>query len=906
MQHDPIVIDSIDIDGRRDPFGIDNKSPVFHYTCSSEAAGKSITACQAMVSLDGCVVWDSGRQPFPGVPYIHYGGETLQPMSRYQVQVRVWDENGLEGPWSQSVCFETALMDRGFHAQWIEPEQENTVPEKDIPHFMVFKPNPEHSGNHGRCRPAQNIVRRFTLDQPAQWARIYMSAHGVYELYVNGQKAGRASLAPEVSTYQTYLYYQTYDVTGLLRQGENVIAITLADGWWAGRIGLIGASAQYGDRLGVILQIEARLSDGGSLRICSDGEFRSSPSGTVCADLFMGEIRDNNLEPDGWKEPGFDHSGWAACRPADFGTENLTAQPLDPVVDYQVLEPKAWLDTPSGECVVDFGQVIAGTVELTVTAQAGQTIKLDYCEVLDREGNYFRNITGRNKDMTDTLICRAGRQSWRPTFTYHGFRYVRIQGIARENIEGMKAVLLATDLRPAGSFVCSDARLTQLQRNIAWSEIGNMLSIPTDCPQREKTGWTGDIQVFAKTGAFNYDLRNFLSVWMMNLRAEQKEDGAVPLIVPNFPKQEKMLRQITGGSITSSGWSDACVLVPWYLYQCYGQLEVLQENFQCMKDYLAYVKAQAALLPEDHDSMTEAQKARNPYLWNTGYHYGDWLVPSLLRQPNGIAVGRSATRDITGSCWYAITLEAYVSVCKALQEQGGWAMAEEIAAAEELLRHVRAAIAAEYVLPDGTLKGARLQGLYVMVLRSGAVEGGLKQRLADQLAQLVRENGGCLDTGFSSVSFLLDVLSENGYKDLAYTILFQTKSPSWLYMVERGATTVWESWESVAEDGQPSVSSYNHYAYGCVGDWMYRHIGGMRAAQPGWSRIIFEPDFACGLDSAQTRHMTPFGKAECAWKKLNGAYEVTLTVPVGAAGEFRAGDEVKPLRSGTYSFHVPV
>lgn len=906
MKETGIQIDSIDIDGRCEPFGIDSKAPVFHYTLFSTENGKRVTSFQVLVQLDEAVVWDSGRQPFPGLPYVRYAGEPLCAMSRYRVRIRVWDELDRAGPWSGPAFFETGLMDKGFQADWIEPEQANTVREKDIPHFMVFKPNPEFLGGHDRCRPALNLVRDLTLEQDVEWARIYMSAHGIYELYINGRKAGRASLAPEVSAYRTYLYYQTYDVTHLLHPGQNRIAVTLADGWWAGRIGLIGASAQYGDRLGMILQMEARLSDGTSLRICSDEGFRSSPSGTLCADLYMGEIRDNNAEPAGWKLPEFDSRGWTSCRRTEFGKENLIAQPSDPVEDAQVLLPKAWITTPRGECVVDFGQVISGTIELTVEGKRGQKIILDYCEVLDKEGNYFRNITGRNKDQTDMLICAPGRQSWRPTFTYHGFRYVRLQGIDRENIAQIQAVMLATKLRSSGSFTCSDEKLTQLQHNIVWSELGNMLSIPTDCPQREKTGWTGDIQVFAKTGAFNYDLRNFLSVWLMNLRAEQKENGAVPLIVPNFPKQEEMLLQITGGEVTSAGWSDACVLLPWYLYQCYGQIEILKENFTCMTNYLAYMKGRAEELPEGYETMSAEQKARSPYLLNKGYHYGDWLIPSLLKKPNGIATGRSETKEIVGSCWYAITLEAYLSVCCALSECAGWELSKEIHAAEDLLKAVRRAIREEYIQPDGTLRGIQLQGSYVMVLRSGAAEGELKEKTAAHLAQLIRHSGDCLDTGFSSVSFLLDVLTENGYQDLAYRVLFQTKSPSWLYMVERGATTVWENWEAITPEGEVTASSYNHYAYGCVGDWIYRNIGGIQAGEPGYRHIVFAPDLTCGLSSVQISHMTPFGLATCLWRRSSKGYSVDLEIPVGATGELRVGTDVTQLLSGRHRLRLPL
>lgn len=903
MKETALRVDSIKINERVNPLGIDDRQPVFHYSASSFGKGKFITALRTWVWNDCGIAWDSGKINADPMPYLRYGGKPLQPRKRYHVRMQLWDEQDIPGPRSETFWFEMGLMEDGFAADWIEPQQENAVREKDIPYFMVFRSEPSHYGGHDRCRPAQDIRRTFQLEAPVKSARVYASAHGIYELYINGNKAGSTSFAPEISTYQRYLYYQTYDITSLLRIGENVIAATLADGWWIGRIGLAGTSCQYGDRLGMILQLEAEMEDGSQFRLTSDENFRGHESAIRYADLFMGEKRDNGLEISGWNEPGFPDENWEICRFAAYNKGNLIAQPLDAVEDFQQLQPESWFETPRGELMVDFGQIVSGTIELTVNGAQGQEITLDFCEVLDEDGNFFRNIAGRNKDQTDVLVCREGRQTWRPRFTYHGFRYVRLCGVNRADIAAIRAIVLATRLEIIGSFECSDEKLNQLQHNIVWSEITNMLSIPTDCPQREKSGWAGDVQVFAKTGAFNLNLNGFLSAWMMNLRAEQKSDGAVPVIVPCFPGQEIMIRQI-GGGVTSSGWSDACVLLPWYLYQCYGDIEILRVNKECMAQYLAYVKQQAAGLPEHYAKLSAEAKQRSPYLWNKGYHYGDWLIPSQQRLPNGIAEGRSKTREVVGSTWYAITVETYGYVLRALQEQDGWNLQAEIAANELLLRRIRHAIREEFVQKDGTISGAQMQGLYVMLLRSGAVEGVMRRRVAKKLTDLIEANGNCLDTGFSSVSFLLDVLTTNGRKDLAWKLLFQKSSPSWLYMVEHGATTIWENWEAITPEGKVTASSYNHYAFGCVGDWIYRNIGGIKPLSPGYKEIEFSPDFSCGLTSARCSHQTPFGRVSSEWQLSGKNCTVQLEVPVNTTARFLVGNTTLRLDSGFHYFDL--
>ncbi len=493
-------------------------------------------------------------------------------------------------------------------------------------------------------------------------------------------------------------------------------------------------------------------------------------------------------------------------------------------------------------------------------------VVLDFSEVLGKDGGFIRNIMGRNKDQRDVFVCPAGVTTFRPRFTYHGFRYVRIAGVAHDQIVRVQALALGTALRSTGHFSCSDERLNALQRNIRQSERSNMFSVPTDCPQREKMGWTGDILVFAKTGCFDFDLHNFLVSWLADMRAEQKEDGEVPMVVPCYPAQDRMEREKAGDN-SSAAWGDACVLVPYDLYRCYGDKHVLRDNLPMMERWLGFIAAAAARKPEGWDSLTPAQQARNPYLWTKGHHFGDWLIPSFAKEPGGVMNGVAATREVIAACYYAVTVRAFLAVLDALlEEEPSEDLLEKRARYGALLPKIKQAVREEFISDDGLIRGD-LMGMYVLALYADVVEGALKERVAGRLVRMIEENGYRLDTGFVSTPHLLDVLTEAGHKDVAYRLLFQTESPSWLYMVERGATTIWESWEAIAPDGTVTNSSFNHYALGSVGDWIYRNIGGITIGEAGYRHIVFSPDLHCGLAHADCSVQTPYGEASCSWKR---------------------------------------
>ncbi len=802
------------------------------------------------------ICWTS--EPMAWTPYctLHL---PLKPRQQYTLHATV--KNGTDCC-ASSLPLYTGLMGEKWQAQWIEPQQENGIPERDILFFEQFIPSPDHFGGHGRLRPARELSRRFTLEQLPRCATLYASAHGVYTLYLNGKRVDSRRLAPETTPYETMLYYQLYDLTGLLQVGENELTVLLGDGWWIGRIGLTGHSCQYGDRLGFLGQLEL-MYENGTETIVTDEQFHSRPSHIVYSDLMMGEKWDMTAPS----------AEWLPCAVVGNADETLTLQTVTPVTAWTSLEPKHIFTAPNGELIADFGQCLAGVVEIALTCEKGRAVTLDHSETLDRDGNFFRNILGRNKDQQDMVICGAGETVFCPEFTYHGFRYVRILGAAQEEIASLRTLCVGTPLEKTGTFACSHEGLTQLQNNICRSARSNMVSVPTDCPQREKMGWTGDILPFVTTGSFNYDLRGFLGAWLRQMRASQSEDGGIPIIIPSYPAQTAMQIKTNGGN-TSSAWSDACVLVPLRLYRMYGDKQLLQDNLPMMEQWMGYI-----------------EKASHDYLWQDGYHFGDWLIPSYQDDIDG---GTKATAKVIAACQYAITTESLIEVLEALDEPQA-----KIDHYRTLLANIRSAIGTAFVHDDGTVEGD-LQGLYAMVLRSGAVEGDLARQVAARLAEKIAANGGGLDTGFVSTPYLLDTLMAYGYDDLAWQLLFRTESPSWLYQVQQGATSIWENWNAIRPDGTITTSSYNHYALGSVGEWIYRHIGGLRCLAPGWREIEYAPDVNCGLSWAECSHQTPYGLAACKWVRTERGIELTLTVPHGVTASLRLGQHTQTLRAGVH------
>lgn len=883
-----VTVDSLRCESLKNPLGIDIKQPRLSWKLQSAQQGVMQSAYQVVMRSPFGVVWDSGKVMSEASVHVPYGGVALSSRLRYTWRVRVWDERDEQSAWSEMAWWEMGLLDANeWQANWIEPQQKPTKPEPPIHMFQnLGNVSPEADADYSRLNPCQYVRRPFFTSTLIKKARLYATAHGVYRCFVNGERVGDVELAPEVTAYDDYLQYQTYDVTELVREGENVLGAIVGDGWYCGRLGLPGDSCQYGDKLALLWQLELEDENGRIQTITSDERCKSNTGSLVYSDLFIGERYDARLALGDWHMPDFDDSAWQPVTIAQHGYDNLVAQYGEPIRIVAEIAPRAILTTPNGETVLDFGQNMHGKVRMQVTGAAGTEITLDYAEMLDEDGNILHKIRGRNKDQRDVYVCRGdGVELYEPLFTTHGFRYVRLCGYpSAPQPKDFTALVVASDLATTGHFECSDGQLNQLWHNIVWSQRGNFVSIPTDCPQREKAGFTGDAQIFAQTAVFNMNVQPFLTRWLRNLQVEQRDDGQVPVIVPYWKSYIEIANQIQGGSHTSAGWGDACVIVPWALYQAYGDTAVLAENYTAMTRWLDYVQQQAA-------------SEGNRYLWNTGFHFGDWLMPSLTANYQNPFKASEMTKEIVASCFYGYSTSLMAQIAAVLGNEA------DRARYTALHEKIRAAFMAEYVRENGRLP-SHYQGLYVLALQMGMVREDLRPLLTRHLVDLIAENGYRLDTGFVSMPYLLDVLCDNGQQEVAYKLLWQKECPSWLYQVERGATTIWESWDAIAADGTVNMASFNHYAFGCVGDWLVRHIAGLDKAATGYKQIIIKPHPTDRLKSAKATYESVYGTVESAWQVQDGTLHLQVTIPPNTTAVIHPPNNAEPhhVGSGRYQF----
>ena len=778
-----------------------------------------------------------------------------------------------------------------FSWKWIEPRQESALREPRQERAFGGPQEPDGE-NLKRLRPAQYVRRGFTLRARPLRATAFATAHGLYRLFVNGQRPDQRVLSPEVTPFDKLLTYQAYDVTALLRAGENAVGAILTDGWHIGRVGLTGDSCQYADRLAFLFQLDVTYPDGTGERIASDAAFRGSAGPIDYSDIYIGERYDARKEMPGWSEPGFDDALWTPVTETDF-PEALKRQTLSPVLKHERLEGRR-LTTPKGELVFDFGQVIAGVARVRLKGPRGAAVKLEHSEVLDREGNFIRNIGGRNKQQTDEYVCAGtGEETYEPIGSYHGFRYMKVSGEAEAL--GAEAFAIRTDNRETASCDCSDPRLNRLFSNILWSLRGNTVSIPTDCPQRERSGFTGDMQIFLRAACWLMDMRAFAASWLETVRLEQTDRGEIPVIAPNFPALEAMQLSRPSGANTSCGWGDAIAIVPWGLYQFYGDEAFLRDNYQAMKRWVAFVTRWAETGESYPAPDAPIRLGHQRYLWNTGFSFGDWLVPSRSTGMSNPFATAEETKGPIGTCYYAGSVELLAKTARILGDE------EEADRCLALLERIRAAYRAEYSLGGGLLR-SELQGIYVTALAFDMLPEAERPLAAEKLAALIRANGHRLDTGFLSVSHLMDVLCDNGQRETAYRLLYQTECPSWLYEVEKGATTMWESWSAVLPDGTPTTASYNHYAFGCVADWMMRTLAGIRSEAPGFARVRIDPDFDCGLSRVSAAYDSVRGPIRVAWERAGNRATVRASVPAGVAAVFGGPEKERPLKPGENRF----
>lgn len=820
---------------------------------------------------------------------VDYDGPPLRSAERIGWQVKAWTDLG-ESEWSDAAEFEVGLLEPGdWSARWITPTESERRP----------------AGQ----RPALLVRGEFQLrDVSVARARLYATAHGIYEAFVNGNRVGDAELTPGFTEYRDRLQVQAYDITVLLRSGPNALGAIVSDGWFRGQVGLPRAHDQWGSELAFLAQIQIEFADGSTAVVGTGEGWRSTRSHIEAVDLIAGESIDLRHRPTGWSEPGFDDAGWDPAPVADHGSANLVASPAPPVRAVQELVPVSVHRVAHGQ-VFDLGQNINGWVRLLDLGPEGTAITLTHGEAIDADGD----VTTAHLDVdlpfipaplpagqVDRVVSAGGpRAAFEPRHTTHGFRYVRVAGHPDElRVDALVGVAVHTDMTRTGWFSCSDERINRLHEAAVWSFRGNACDIPTDCPTRERAGWTGDWQIFVPTAAFLYDVAGFSTKWLRDVAAEQWASGVVANLAPSPPSESEggFLAELNG----SAGWGDAAVIVPWEIYRAYGDRRLLAEQWPSMVAWLGYVERTAA------DARHPDRAARRPeplpherYLWDSGFHWGEWLVPGDdLKGPDEFETFRRSDKADVATAYFAHSARLMSRVAEVLGRDA------EARRYGELADRVRGAWQAEFIDRDGRLH-PDTQANHVRALAFELVPAEMRANAAARLVALIRAANTHLGTGFLATSYLLPVLAETGHVGVAYELLFSDTMPSWLYMIDRGATTVWERWDGIDSEGVP-FESLNHYSKGAVVSFLHRHVAGIRLLDdaPAYRHFRIEPQPGGGITWAQARHDSPYGRIETRWRRDGDALNLEVTVPPGTTADIVLPDgSARTVVPGRHTLH---
>ena len=826
---------------KTNPIGIDVTRPRLSWKMASteRAVRQAAYQIRAAGSADELtkgknLLWDSGKLESDESVHVVYGGKI--PVSRQRVwwHLRVWDNKGGDSGWSEPAFWEMGLLKTSdWKGDWIEPNLEED-------------PN---SSN-----PCPMLRKEFMLNGTVKSARAYVTALGLYQMELNGQVVGEQLFTPGWTAYLHRLQYQTYDVTEMLKEGNNCVGVILGDGWYRGRLGWSKPRNIYGDKLSLLAQIEVVYSDGSREVIATDKTWKASTGPILMSDIYDGEVYDARLEIDNWSKTGLDDGGWAGVTAVKHSKDILVAPAGPAVKRIEEIKPVGVFETPAGEKVVDMGQNMVGWVRVKVKGAAGTHIKMRCAEVLDAEGNFYTGNL-RNAKQTDEYILRGrDEEVFEPHFTFHGFRYVAVEGWPGElSPEAFRGVVIHSDIGTTGTFECSSDMINQLQHNIKWGQKGNFLDVPTDCPQRnERLGWTGDAQVFARTACFNADVAAFYTKWLADVAADQKPSGAVPHVIPNVLSLGE-----PEGSSASAGWADAAVVVPWTMYLCYGDVRILEQQYSSMKGWVDYM----------------AGRAGESYFWNTDFTYGDWLAFNTNRSDYP---GATTDKDLVCQAYFIRSTELLRRTAKVLGKRG------DVEKYGDMLEKIRKVFQDEFVTPNSRL-ASNTQTAYSLALAFDLVGAGQKEKMAGRLADDVKRFGH-ITTGFLGTPLICHVLSDYGYLEEAYMLLNRKEYPSWLYPITKGATTIWERWDGIKADGtfqDEGMNSFNHYAYGAIGEWLYRVVAGIEIDEekPGYKHIIIQPHPGGGMTYAKARVDSMYGAVESGWRLEGKTMTVDVEIP---------------------------
>ncbi len=838
-----LSLKDLTVDHKINPIGIDNNQPRFSWKIIGTGYNIMQTAYLLRVATDekfssSKIVWQSGKIESDESILQMYKGPELKSGQRYFWQVKIWDNKERESKWSSTAYWEMGLLSQSeWKAKWIEM-----------------------NGDTSRYSPSPHFRKEFISTKTIAIARVYVTSHGFYELQLNGKKVGDQVLTPGWTSYGKRLQYQVYDVTNMLLKGNNAIGAVLGDGWYRGTLAWGNNWAIYGKKLGILLQLKITYADGSESIIASDETWKASNDGAIrMNDIYNGETYDATKKLTGWNNPGYDDKNWQSVKIGNYNNGNLIASEGPPIRKIQEIKPVKIFRTPKGKLVVDMGQNMVGWLRLKVSGNKGTVVTLRHAEVLDKSGEFYTtNLRAAKCQLTYTL-AGTGEEIYEPRFTFMGFRFVEVTGFPGElTIDNLTGVVVHSDMTVTGSYECSNPLINQLQHNIQWGQKGNFVDVPTDCPQRdERLGWTGDAQAFCRTAAYNMDVSSFFTKWLKDVSADQKPAGEIPFVIPDILNKQGSL---TGG--TSAGWGDVCVISPWTMYQVYGDKKILETQYLSMKAWIEYIR----------------KKAGDSYIWKDGSVFGDWL---FYHPPvnNHTESDGYTDHDFIATAFYAYSTSILGQAAEALGK------AEDAKTYADLFNKIKEVFINEYVTKAGRV-GTNSQTSYVLALKFNLLPENLRSKAAEFLVNDIKNRDNHLSTGFLGTPYLCHVLSENGYTETAYDLLLQESYPSWLYPVKMGATTIWERWDGEKTDStfqDPGMNSFNHYAYGAIGDWMYRISAGIETMGPGYKHIIIQPHVSKKLTYSRASFESSYGPIGSGWEKKDGKIIIKVRVPANTS-----------------------
>ncbi|MDY3918028.1 MAG: family 78 glycoside hydrolase catalytic domain [Candidatus Limivivens sp.] len=790
------------------------------------------------------VIYDSGRVVSEESAHVEVEGVSLQSLTKYFVRVQVKAAGEESGFCTSS--FLTAILDQ---SQWRAE-------------FVSSETEADADNSRGTC-----VRKEFRVTKPVKNAYVCATALGLYHLYLNGQKVGKDEMTPGWTSYHKHLCYQTYEITELLKEGENAVGAMLGAGWYKGMMGFLHARNNYGKQTALLAQILIRYTDGTEEILATDASWKGTDSPVLFAEIYDGEIYDARKEIPGWCEAGLDETDWHEVEIIPYDKQVLTAQGAGKVAEMTELPAQSIFVTPQGDRVIDFGQNLTGWIHVRAAGKAGDVIRLDCFEVLDAAGNvYLDNLRGAKESFTYTFR-EEGTAEYHPSFTFMGFRYAKIVEFPGEPAkENFTAYAVYTNMKETGTFETSMPELNQLWHNILWGMKGNFLDIPTDCPQRdERLGWTGDAQIFCRTASYLMNTYTFYSKWLKDVAADQTPEGGVAHVVPDIigPRINEIHDWLLSqGTHSAAAWADVAVINPWTMYLTFGDTRILKEQYASMKAWIDFMQTHAV-----------------DYIWNYKLQFGDWVA---LDAEEGSYFG-ATPNDLTCTAYFAYSTGLFVKIAKVLGRE------EDAANYQALYENIVKKFQETFFDAEGNLT-AQTQTAHIVALYFGLTPEAYRETTVKGLLKLLEKENGHLVTGFVGTPYFCHALSQNGCVKEAYELLMKDDFPSWLYQVKMGATTIWEHWDGLKPDGtmwSPDMNSFNHYAYGAIGEWLFRVAAGLETSeeQSGYKHTVIYPRIGGGLTSVKAEYDSVYGVVGSHWTTEGDQVTLTVKVPVNTTAQ---------------------